>query len=110
MSVLCEYTIAAYFAYCRIFCIFQQSVHIAFFPHKHVFLTAILILLCFYYLFLLGFVTSTIWLPAEWHCPCVRTPVERDGGSWFQAILYHVSAYFRHIFGVYGSAYFLNDA
>jgi len=25
---------AAYLAYCRIFCIFQQSVHIAIFPHK----------------------------------------------------------------------------
>ena len=26
----------------------------------------------------LGFVTSTIWLPTEWHHPWVRTPVERD--------------------------------
>ena len=35
--------------------------------------------MCFHYLFLLGLVTSTIWLPTEWHHPCVRTPVEQDG-------------------------------
>jgi len=45
MSVLCEYVIAAYFAYCRII---QQSVHIAyFFPHKLAFSTAVLILFVF---------------------------------------------------------------
>jgi len=44
---------------CRIFCIFQK--------------------VCFYYLFLLGFVTSTIWLPTVCHHPCIRTPVEWDG-------------------------------
>jgi len=41
MSVLCEYVIAAYFAYCRIFCIFQQSAHITYFPHKLAFSSAI---------------------------------------------------------------------
>jgi len=35
-------------------------------------------------LFLLGFVTSTIWLPTEWHHPRVRTPVERDGVVGFK--------------------------
>ena len=35
MSVLYKYVLAAYFAYGDIFCIFQQSAHIAsFFPHK----------------------------------------------------------------------------
>jgi len=34
MSVLRENAFAAYFACCRIFHIFQQSAHIAFFPHK----------------------------------------------------------------------------
>jgi len=34
MSILCEYAIATYFSHCRIFCIFQQTAHIAyFFPH-----------------------------------------------------------------------------
>jgi len=33
-SVLCEYATAAYFAYCRIFHIFQQSVHVAYFSAK----------------------------------------------------------------------------
>jgi len=27
----------------------------------------------------LSFVISPIWLTTEWHHPCVRTPVERDG-------------------------------
>jgi len=43
MSVLREYAIAAYFACCRIFSIFQQSAHIAFFPDILAFSTAILI-------------------------------------------------------------------
>jgi len=40
-------------------------------------------------------------LPTGWHRPRVRTPVERDPGSWFQAVLHHMSAHFRRIFGVY---------
>jgi len=31
-------------------------------------------------------------------------------GSWFQAVLYHTSAYFRHIFGVYAIHYFFKNA
>ena len=38
---------------------------------------------CFYYLFLLNFVTST-WLPTEWHYPCVQTFVEQDGVVGFK--------------------------
>ena len=60
---------------CRIF---QQSAHITFFRHKLAFLASVLIYLCFYYPFLLGFVTSTIRLPTEWHHPCVWSPVEQD--------------------------------
>ena len=40
-------------------------------------------------------------MPTGWHRPRVRTPVERDPGSWFQAVLHHISAHFRRIFGVY---------
>jgi len=41
MPVLYEYAIAAYFAYCRIFRMFQQIAHIAyFFPQKVAFSTA----------------------------------------------------------------------
>jgi len=93
LSVLCEYAIAPYFAYCRIF---QQSVLIAYFPpHKLAFLTTIYYSLCFYYLFQLGFITSAICLPTEWHHPCVRTPVERDGVVVFEqfcTIFLHISA------------------
>jgi len=73
MLVLCKYVTAAYFAYCRIFAYFSKVCILHFFPHKLAFLKTVLILLCFYYLFLVGFVTSTIWLPTQWHCPCVRT-------------------------------------
>ena len=33
---------------------------------------------------LLGFVTLTVWLPTEWHDPCVWTPVERGGVVGFK--------------------------
>jgi len=47
MSVLCEYAIATYFAYCHIFEHFSE-VHICdIFPHKWAFSTAILILFVF---------------------------------------------------------------
>ena len=66
------------------------------FPHKLAFSTEILILFVFLlpitFLFLLGFVTSTIWLPTEWHHPCVWTSVERDGEVGSQAILYRICA------------------
>ena len=39
---------------------------------------------CLNDLFLPGFVASTIWLPTEWHHPCVWTPVERDGVVGFK--------------------------
>ena len=77
MSVLCEYAIAAYFAYCHIFRTFQQSMHMAyFFRINWHFRRQFQYSLCFYYLFLLGFVTLTILLPTEWHHPCAWTPVE----------------------------------
>ena len=47
---------------------------------------------------LLAFVTSTNWLPTEWHRSCVQTPVERDGVSSNSVPF---SAYFCRIFGVY---------
>jgi len=91
MSVLCEYAIAAYFAYCRIF----RILFAYFFPHRLTFSAAILILFVFCYLFLLGFVTSTIRLATDWHHPFVRISVERHGVDGFQqfcAIFPHLSA------------------
>jgi len=71
--------IAAFFAYSSKVCIS----HI--FPHKLAFSTAVLILFMFLsHIVLLGFVTSAIWLPTEWHHTCVRTPVERDGVVGFK--------------------------
>ena len=88
MSVLCKYAIDAYFAYCRIFFAYFSKVRIShIFSHKSTFATAI----CVSITCLLRFFTSIIWLPTEWHHPYVRTPVEQDGGSWFQAMLYHIS-------------------
>ena len=75
VSILCEYVIAAYFAYCRIFPhVSAKCTYRIYFSHKLAFSTAIFkYYLCFCYLFLLGFVTSTIWLPTEWHHACVPT-------------------------------------
>ena len=53
--------------------------------------------LCYHYLFLLDFVTSTFWLP-EWHYPCVWTPVERDGAVQVSS---NCLPHFRCISGVY---------
>ena len=59
-SVLCKYATATCFAYCRIFRIFQQSVHITyFFRHKLAFLTASLILFVFL-LFICAFSALTL--------------------------------------------------
>ena len=79
--VLCEYAIAPY---CRICSIFQQCACRIFFCKNWHLRRQFWYNLCFYYLFLLGFVTSTIWLPTERHHPCVRTPVERDGVVGFK--------------------------
>ena len=74
---------------CRIFRLLPHLSHISakgtshIFPHKLTFSTTILTFFVLLYLFLLGFVTSTIWLPTDWHHPCVRTPVERDGVAGF---------------------------
>jgi len=65
-------------------CIFQQSAHIAYFPHKLAFSVAILILLVFLLPISITFHYPTIWLPTEWHHPCVQTPVERDGVVGFK--------------------------
>ena len=94
MPVLCVYAIAAYFA-CRVFRIFQQSEYIShIFRINWHFRRQFSYCLCFCYLFLSGFFTSTIWLPTEWHHPCVRTPVERDGVVGFKqfyTIFSHIS-------------------
>ena len=41
--------------------------------------------------------TLTIWLPTEWHYPCVRTLVERDGVVGFKQFC----TIFPHIFPAY---------
>jgi len=87
MSVLCEYTIATYFTYCCIFCIFQQS------AHKLAFSMAILIL----FVFLLPVSIRFCYLDhpvANNGTIHVSEPLWNKRGSWFQVILYHISAYF----------------
>jgi len=86
----------------RIFRIFQQSAHIAyFFPHKLAFSTAVLIL----FLFLLPISIRFRYLDhlvanrmALSMCP---DPCGMRWGSWYQAILHHITAYLCRIFGVY---------
>jgi len=73
---------------CRIFRLLPHfsvkcAYHIFFRIHWH-FWRNFNVIHCFYCLFLLGFVTSTIWLPTAWHHPCVQTPVERDGVVGFK--------------------------
>ena len=83
-------------------CIFQQSAHISyFFPHKLALSTAILLL----FVFLLPISIRFRYLDhlvanrmAPSMCP---DPCGTRWGSWFQAILCHISAYFHRIFGVY---------
>ena len=88
------------FAYCHIFCIFQSRAHIAyFFPHKMAFSTAISIS----FVFLLPI---SIWLPTEWHHPCVWTiPVERDGVVGFKQ---SCTMFPTHIWCLCGPHIFLN--
>ena len=57
-----------------------------------------------HYLFLLCFVTSTIWLPTEWHHPCVQTTVERDGAVGFKQFC---TIFLLLLFGVYTVRIFL---
>ena len=113
--IFCGVTLARHVSFtrtcdCRISRLLPHISHISaecvyhvFFPHNLAFSTAILTLfLCFYHLFLLGFVTSTIWLPTERHHPCVRTPVERDGVVGFKqfcTIFPHISAAYRCLCG-----------
>jgi len=52
---------------------------------------AVLIYLSFYYLFPLGFFILTIWLPCVHPFMCLD-PSGMRWRSWFQAILYHISA------------------
>jgi len=50
MSILCEYAIATYFSHCRIFCIFQQTAHIAYFFHVdwHFLMTILTFFMCLF--------------------------------------------------------------
>ena len=83
------------------FCIFSKVRLLRIFPHKLVFSTAVLIL----FVFLLPLSIMFCYLDrlvankmAPSMCP---DPCGTRWGSWFQAVLYHISAYFHHIFGVY---------
>jgi len=95
MQLLHTLLTVAYFSKVRI---------LQFFPHKLTFSTAFLIL--FLYLFLLGFVTSTIWLPTEWHHPRVRTSVQRDRGVGFKQFCNVFSHISTAKFGVYAVCIF----
>jgi len=68
-----------------------------------------------FFVFLLGLPISIRFryldhLVANIMGPCVRIPVEPDGGSWLQAILYRISAYFKGMFGVYTVRIFKENA
>ena len=100
VTFFCAQAIRMFRAYCRIFRIFQQIARVAYFSAKLILSTAISVLFLFsIIIWLLGFVTSTIWLPTEWRHPCVRTPVEQDRVVGFRF------AYFRRIFVFMRSAY-----
>ena len=99
MSVLCEYICD-----CRMFRTLPHFSHVSakcayriFFSHKLAFSTAILTSLAFILPMSIRFryLDSTIWLPTEWHHPCVRRiPVERDrvvGFKQFCTIYPHIS-------------------
>ena len=100
MSVLCEYAITAHFAYCRIFARFSKVRTSHIFLHKLAFSTVILTLsvlplpisIRFRYL---GHLVANRTAPSTCLDPCGKR-----WGSWFQVILYHISAHFCHIFGV----------
>jgi len=92
MWVLCECAIAAYFAYCRIFLTFQQSVHIHIFPLKFAFLTAFLILFVFLLLISIRFRYLDHLIANRMAHSVCQDPCGTTWGSCFQAILYHVSA------------------
>ena len=94
----------------RIFRKFQEMcAYRILFPHKSPSSTAIVIFLVFFYYqaISIGFVTSTIWLPIEWHRPCVRTPVERDGVVGFKQFCAISATYL--VFMQFAQ-FFLNDA
>ena len=56
----------------------------------------------------IGFRYLDLWLPTEWHHPCVRMdPCGTRWGSWFQAVLHHISGAYL-VFML--SAYLLNLA
>jgi len=93
VSPLCEYAIAKYFAYCCIFPAYFRKVRIShIFPHKLAFSTAILILFVFLLAISIRFryrdnLVANRMAPSV--CP---DPCGTRRGSWFQAILYHISA------------------
>ena len=80
---------------CATFLAYFSKVRIShIFLHKLAFRQQFQYYFCFCYLLLLDFVTSSIWLPTEWHHPCVRTPVEREGVVGFKqfcTIFPHIS-------------------
>jgi len=86
----------------------QQSAHIAyFFPHKLAFRRQFQHSSWLHYLFLLRFVTSTRFLPTEWHHQCICSPMDWDRVVVFKQF----STIFPHISVTYlvamRSAYFL---
>jgi len=103
LALLCERVICdcAYFAY------FSKVRISHIFPHKLAFSAAILIL----FVFLLPISIRFCYLNhlvanrmAPSMCP---DPCGTWWGIWFQAVLYHISAYFRRIFAVYAVRIFL---
>ena len=107
MSFLCAYAIAVYI------CIFShisaKCAYCIFSCIKWHFRQQFLYYLCFYYLFLLSFIISSLdHLFVNRMAPCMRLDLcGTRCCSWFPAVLYHISAYFHRIFGVYAIRIFL---
>jgi len=99
--------IAAYFAYCHIFAYFSKVRISHIFPHKLAFSTAILILLAFLLPISISFRYLDHLVANRMALSMCPVPCGTRWGSWLQAILSHISAHFRRIFGVYAVRIFL---
>jgi len=101
MSVICDNAIATNF---------EQSAHIAIFVYKLALSTAVSILFVFLLAISIRFRYLDHLVVNRMAPSMCLDPCGMRWGSWFQAILYHTSAYFRHIFGVYAIHYFFKNA
>jgi len=93
---ICDCHILPYFSH-----ISAKSAYRIFFPHKLAFSTTILILFVFILPISIRFRYLSHLLANRMAPSMCLDPCGTRWGSWFQAVLYHISAYFCRIFGVY---------